>query len=93
MMIGIMTADAKGFLIETTYAMSSEPILLVSRHRVNVMNGRPQSESENVRFDGSIWSGYDFQCNTEQYPEATEQLPIRKPRGAKVYRDGEWRKR
>jgi hypothetical protein len=92
-MIGMLKSDEKGFVIETSYAMSNEPVLLVTRWRVCVMNGSPQRNNESVSFNGSWWNGYGFQCNTEQRAESTRQEPIKKPRGAKVYRDGEWHKR
>lgn len=92
-MFGMLQGDAKGFVIETSLTMSNEPLLLISRYRVNVMNGQPRSESESVTFNGSWWSGYGFQCNTEQYAESVEQVEVKRPRGMKVWRDGEWRKR
>lgn len=93
MMHGTLQTDAKGFVIETLYTISDEPVMIVSRWRVNVMNGQPRSDSEHVTHNGSWWSGYGFQCNTEQYAESDERVEVKRPRGMKVWRDGEWRKR
>ena len=88
---GTMIADDKGYVIETLSTCWNEPLLLVSRYRVYVMNGRPRSDREFVQFDGSIWSGIGFQCGTDNKPpESMDELPIKRPRGKKVWRDGEW---
>lgn len=91
-MYGKLESDAKGFVIETLYTMSDEPTMIVSRYRVNVMNGQPRSDSADVTFNGSWWSGYGFQCNTEPYAESSERVAIKQPRGMKVWRDSQWRK-
>lgn len=88
---GTMIADDRGFVIETTSTQYDEPFLIISRYRVTVMNGRPRSEREPVRFDGSVWSGLGFQCNTDnQPPESGERIPMKKPRGKKVWCEGSW---
>lgn len=91
-MIGTLQADAAGFVIETSQTMSTEPILVIYRYRVNVIIGQPRSESERVTHNGSWWNGYGFQCNTEQSAETVEHREVKRPRGYRTWRDGEWRK-
>ena len=91
-MNGTIIADEKGFVIESLYTMDSEPTMLVSRWRVHTMNGHPQTERAFVRYDCGVWRGLGFEASTDNRPaESTEKLPIKAPRGKKVWRDGEWR--
>lgn len=92
-MIGTLIADDKGYVIETLYTMDDEPTMLISRYRVTVMDGRPRSEKEPVRYSNQIWVGSGFQCGTDNVPpESMDKVAIKKPRGKKVWRGGEWRK-
>ena len=95
-MIGTMIADDKGFVIETLDTLWDEPFMTVSRYRVQIMNGRPRSDREPVRFrsvGGGVWDGVGFECSTgNQVPESMNKLPMKRPRGMKVWRDGEWKK-
>jgi hypothetical protein len=95
-MQGTMIADDKGWVIETLYTLWNEPAMLIQRYRVTVMNGRPESASERVQFSNcgsQCWIGRTFQAGTDnQPPESQKRIEIKKPRGKKVWRDGEWRK-
>ena len=92
-MLGTMIADDKGFVIETLDTAWNEPLLLVSRYRVQVMNGRPRSERESCRYGLGIWSGIGFEASTgNAVPESMDKLPIKRPRGMKIWREGEWRR-
>jgi len=89
-----MIADDKGYVIETLYTMETEPTLLISRYRVIVMNGRPESAREPVRYSNQVWCGAGFQAGTDNLPpESMDRIAIKRPRGKKVWRDGEWHKR
>lgn len=92
-MLGKIITDDKGWLIETMMPLWDEPTLLVSRYRVMVLDGRPETAREPVRYSNGIWDGHGFRCGTDNLPpESIEKLPLKRPRGMKVWRDGEWRK-
>lgn len=93
-MTGTMIADDKGYVIETLYTMFNEPKMIVSRYRVTIMDGRPESAREQVRYSNLIWEGRGFRAGTDNtLPESGEIIELKAPRGKKVWRDGEWHKR
>lgn len=92
-MYGTIIADDKGWLIESLYTMWDEPTMLVHKYRVMIMDGRPQFERQQVQFRNGIWEGTGVRAGTDNLPpESTERIAIKRPRGKKVWRDGEWRK-
>jgi len=96
-MIGTLVADDKGYVIETLDTDYNEPFLQISKWRVVVMDGRPESARESVRSSSAspcVYVGHGFQATIENVPpESMSRTPIKKPRGMKVWRNGEWRRK
>lgn len=93
-MIGTMIADDKGYVIETLMTMYNEPKMVANYYRVSVLDGRPESVRETVRYRNGIWEGHGFQAGTDmQFPEYGKLIELKAPRGKKVWRDGEWHKK
>jgi hypothetical protein len=85
--------DMDGIVIEVLDTAWDEPVMLVSRYRVFVMDeGRPSREREPVRYCCGVWMGSGFRAGTDNRPpESMDKIPLKRPRGKKTWRDGEWR--
>lgn len=92
-MNGTVEQDGSGWVVRHSDTLWSEPALVETVWRVEVLEDpyRRLSPGSSATYRGDgVWSGDGFRLGTNPEAESVQQTALRRPRGKRTWRNGEW---